>query len=186
MLDALMIVFLALAVSAQQEQPQTVSSSFTHEQTAVYQAFFADYRRGGSQEWMNVTEVTDILQPDDGDYGGCMKGFPNAPPAKVIHRLTQEFGQQNHLRIVDPKIHKVQDPQDGMRTGQSVESAVKAGFDAGLLTLSEIIFDVNHKRAAFHYSFYCGGLCGHSETVVYEKRRGVWKPSKNSCGYGIS
>src|SRR5262245_48262468 len=77
---------------------------------------------------MNVTEVTDILQPDDGDYGGCMKGFPNAPHAKVIYRLTQEFGQQNHLRIVDPKIHKVQDPQDGMRTGQSVESAGQSGL----------------------------------------------------------
>jgi len=78
------------------------------------------------------------------------------------------------------------DPQDGMRKGQSVESAVKSGFDTGLLTLSEIIFDVNRKRAAFHYSFYCGGLCSHSETVVYEKRRGIWKPSKNSCGYGTS
>jgi hypothetical protein len=115
-----------------------------------------------------------------------MKGFPKAPPAKAIHRLTEEFGKKNHLRIVDPKVHKVQDPQDGMRKGQSVESAVKSGFDSGFLTLSEIIFDENHKRAAFHYHFYCGGLCSHNETVVYEKRHGVWKPSNNSCGYGIS
>jgi hypothetical protein len=193
MLDKRMFAVLALGVfhsaalaSAQQEQQQISSSSFTQEQTAVYQAFFADYRRGRSQEWMNVAEVTDILQPDDGDYSGCMKGFPKAPSDKVIHRLPEDFGQQNHLRIVDPRTHKVQGPEDGMRKGQSVESAVKSGFDTGLLTLSEIIFDANHKRAAFHYSFYCGGLCGHSETVVYEKRRGVWKPSKNSCGYGIS
>jgi len=134
---------------------------------------------------MNVAEVTDILQPDDGDYSGCMKGFPKAPPGKIIHRLTEDFGQQNHLRIVDPRTHKVQDPQDGMRKGQPVESAVAAGFNTGVLTLSEIIFDENHKRAAFHHSFYCGGLCGHSETVVFEKRRGMWKPSKNSCGYAI-
>ena len=193
MLDKRVFAALALGVfhsaalaSAQQKQQQISSSSFTPEQAAVYEAFFADYRRGRSQPWMNVAEVTDTLQPDDGDYSGCMKGFPKAPPDKVIHRLTEDFGQQNHLHIVDPKTHKVQDPEDGMRKGQSVESAVKSGFDTGLLTLSEIIFDVNHKRAAFHYSFYCGRLCGHSETVVYEKRRGVWKPSKDSCGYGIS
>ena len=184
---ALGIFHSAALASAQQEQ-QISSASFTHEQTAVYQAFFADYRRGGSQSWLNVAEATDILQPDDGDYSGCMKGFPKAPPAqaKQIHRLTEEFGKKNHLRIVDPKVHKVQDPQDGMRKGQSVESAVKSGFDSGFLTLSEIIFDENHKRAAFHYYFYCGGLCSHNETVVYEKRHGVWKPSNNSCGYGIS
>jgi len=175
----------AALASAQQEQQQISSSSFTHEQTAVYQAFFAAYREGLSRQWMNVAEVTNILQPDEGDYSGCMKGFAKAPPDKVIHRLTEDFGQQNHLHIVDPKTHKVQDPEDEMRKGQSVESAVKSGFDTGLLTLSEIIFDVNHKRAAFRYSFHCGGLCGHAETVVYEKRRRVWKPSKNSCGYGI-
>jgi hypothetical protein len=188
-----MFVVLALGVfcgsalaSAQLDQRQISSSPFTLEQTEVYQAFLADYRRGGSQHEINVAGVTDILQPDDGDYSGCMKGFAKALPAKVIHRLTEDFGQRNHLRIVDPKLHKVEDPEDGMQRGQSVESAVKSGFDTGLLTLSEIIFDLNHKRAAFHYSFYCGRLCAHSETVVYEKRRGRWRPSKNSCGYGIS
>ena len=122
---ALGVFHSATLASAQQEQQRISSSAFTQEQTAVYQAFFADYRQGRSQPWMNVAEVTDILQPDDGDYSGCMKGFPKTPLDKVIHRLTEDFGQQNHLRIVDPRTHKVQDPQDGMRKGQSVESAVK-------------------------------------------------------------
>jgi hypothetical protein len=186
-----MLVVLALSVfqgavlvSAQQG-PQISSSPFTPEQTAVYQAFLAFYSREESQSWLNVAETTYALQPDDGDYSGCMKGFPRVPPTKVIHRLTEDFGKKNHLHVVDPKIHKIHDPQDGMRNGQSVEAAVRAGVDTGLLTLSEIIFDDNHKRAAFRYDFICGSLCGHSETVVYERRRGVWKPSKNSCGFAV-
>ena len=108
------------------------------------------------------------------------------PTTRVVHRLTENFAQQNHVSIVDPNVHKVQDPEDGIRNGQSAESAVESGFNSGLLTLSEIIFDLDHKRAALQFSFRCGGLCGHTETVVYEKRRGVWERSKNSCGFGIS
>jgi hypothetical protein len=55
-----------------------------------------------------------------------------------------------------------------------------------VLTLSQVIFDKSHKRAALHYSFICGRLCAHYETVVYERRRGVWKASGHSCGYGVS
>jgi hypothetical protein len=127
-----------------------------------------------------------ILQPDEGDYSGCLKGFPRNAPPKIIHRLTEDFAKGNNLHIVDPKLRKIQDPEEEMRNGLSVESAVESGLSSGLLTISEVIFDTNHKRAAFRYSFYCGGLCGHVETVVYEKHHRGWKPSKLSCGFGIS
>lgn len=179
------LVAIVPAGSAQPNQKQVSSSPFTEDQVAVYQAFLADYRRGRA-ETLNVAELTDILQPDEGDYGGCMKGFPKSSPTNVVHRLTHEFATQNHLRAVDPKTHKVDVPEDGILNGQSVEEAVKSGFKSGLLTLSEIIFDKNRRRAALHFSFTCGELCGHTETVVYEKRRNVWKASRHSCGFGIS
>jgi len=157
------------------------------EQTAVYRALFVDYRQGSSRgDTINAAEFTETLQPDAGDYSGCMKGFRQDPPIRVIHRLTEDFARENNLHLVDPKIHKVQDPADSMRNGLSVESVVESGFKSGLLTISEIIFDAKHKRAAFHYSFVCGQLCAHYETVVYEKRHGAWKRSNRSCGYGIS
>jgi hypothetical protein len=188
LISALIVLGSPVLNSAQSPQVQTLSSPFTSEQTAVYHAFFTDYYRGSTHrpEAVDVSEFTEILQPDEGDYSGCMEGFPQAPSPEVIHHLTEDFARQNHLHVVDPKLHKVQDPEDGMRDGLSVESAVESGFRSGLLTISEVIFDANRNRAAFHYSFYCGRLCGHSETVVYEKRHGVWKPSKRSCGYGIS
>lgn len=182
------LVFLQFAhlSCAQTDSVQVLSSSFTQEQIAVYRAFLADYRRGNDARTINVAEQTDILEPDDGDYSGCMKDFPRSSRGKIIHRISNEFAKSNRLRITDPKSHKISDPQEGMEKGQSVESAVRSGFDSGLLTLSEIIFDPSHQRAALHFSFVCGGLCGHTETVVYEKRHGAWKASRLSCGFGIS
>jgi hypothetical protein len=184
---ALILVQSSVLTSAQPPQIEIRSSPLNSEQIAVYRAFFLDYRQGNSREnTINAAELTETLQPDEGDYSGCMKGFGQDPPVKAIHRLTEDFANENSLHLVDPKLHKVQDPADSMRNGLSVESAVESGFRSGLLTISEIIFDAKHKRAAFHYSFVCGQLCAHSETVVYEKRHGAWKRSKRSCGYGIS
>jgi hypothetical protein len=161
---------------------------FTYEQTAVYHAFFLDYRHGsgGADHTINAAELTETLQPDDGDYSGCMKDFRQDPPTKVIRRLTKDFANEDNLRIVDPKLYKVQDPAESIKNGLSVENAVESGFRSGLLTISEIIFDAKHRRAAFHYSFVCGQLCAHFETFVYEKQDSGWKRSKLSCGYGIS
>jgi hypothetical protein len=183
----LILLQIAHLSYAQTESVQVLSSSFTQEQIAVYHAFLADYRRGDDARTINVAEQTDILEPDDGDYSGCMKKFPKSPRGKIVHHLTEGFARENRLRVVDPQSHKVSDPEEGwMLKGQSVETAVKAGFESGLLTLSEIIFDAKHRSAALHYSFVCGRLCAHFETVVYEKKHGAWKASRLSCGYGIS
>lgn len=184
--STLILLGSSLRNSALPRQVPTPSLPFNLEQTAVYHAFFADFRRdrtGG--EAIDIAESTETLQPDEGDYAGCMKGFARNS-AQTTHRLTAAFANENHLLVVDPKLHKIQDPEEGLRNGLPVESAVQSGFKSGLLTISEIIFDANRKRAAFRYSFFCGRLCGHSETVVYEKRHGAWSPSKRSCGYGIS
>jgi hypothetical protein len=166
---------------------QVLSSPFTQEQIAVYHAFLADYRQGNDARTINVAEQTDILEPDERDYSGCMKKFPKAARGKTVHQLTDEFASENRLRVVDPKSHTISDPEEGwMLKGQSVETVVKAGFESGILTLSEIIFDAKHRSAALHYSFVCGRLCAHFETVVYEKRHGAWKATRLSCGYGIS
>ncbi len=184
---ALVLLHLTHLSHAQKDPVQVLSSPFTQEQIAVYRAFLTDYRRGDDARTINIAEQTDILEPDDGDYSGCMKKFPRSARGKIVHNVTEEFARENRLRLVDPKLHKVNDPEEGwMLKGQSVESAVKAGFESGLLTLSDIIFDGKHRNAALHYSFICGKLCAHFETVVYEKRHGVWKPSQLSCGYGIS
>jgi hypothetical protein len=179
------LVLIAPQGFTQSGRPQVSYSRFTRDELAVYQAFLADFRQG-SNETLNAADRTDILQPDEGDYTGCMKGFEQSAPTNIVHRLTPEFATQNDLSIIDPKSHKIDDPQDAMLMGRSAEDATEAGFKSGVLTLSQVIFDKNHSRAALHYTFVCGRLCAQYETVVYEKRRGVWKNSGHSCGYGIS
>ncbi len=183
---AVLLIQGAQPICAQPNSVQVRSSPFTHDQIAVYQAFLADFRKGDEARTINVTEQTDILEPDGGDYSGCMNKFPKAARGKIVHHLTKEFARENRLRVVDPKSHEISDPEEGWLNGQSVESAVESGFDSGLLRLSEIIFDAKHMSAALHYSFVCGKLCARSETVVYEKRHGAWKAAQLSCGYGIS
>ena len=112
-IDFAVLTFVAIApvvCFGQSSATQISSSPFAHHELAVYQAFLADYRRGRS-ETLNVADLTDILQPDEGDYASCMKGFPKSAPINVVHRLPPEFAVQNHLRIVDPKAHKIDDPE---------------------------------------------------------------------------
>jgi len=165
--------------------PKASTSPLNSEQTSVYRDFLAQWRSNGSES-INVAELTFILEPDDGDFSGCMKAFPHEQPLMEVHRFAKDFEAANHVLLVDPKDHKILDPMDQMGQGKSAEAAIRNSFDKGILYLSEVIFDAKHKRAAVRYGFVCGGLCGSSETVVLEKRRGIWRRSKQSCGYGIS
>jgi hypothetical protein len=182
--QALMIAMLLTSATFYQSSatpvPKVSSSPLTSEQGEVYRDFLIDYKTR-SKNGLNLADLSFILQPDEGDYSGCMQGFPQSSVPTEVHRFDEKFGQSNHVRIVDPQKHKIKDPGDSIRNGQSVESAVQEGFANGVLSLSEVIFDSTHQRAALRYSFYCGRLCAQSETVVMEKHNGAWKRAKGSC-----
>jgi hypothetical protein len=75
LLIALILFQFVHASYSQTDSVQVLSSAFTREQVAVYHAFLADHRRGDDARTINVAEQTDILEPDEGDYSGCMKGI---------------------------------------------------------------------------------------------------------------
>jgi hypothetical protein len=78
-------------------------------------------------------------------------------------------------------------PQTIIREGRkSVEEAVEAVFISGVLSLSEIAFDKTHKYAIMSFSFACGRLCGHGETIVFEEAGGEWQETKRAYGFWIS
>jgi hypothetical protein len=91
------------------QQPTVVNSSFTRQQTAVYQAFFSQNRKDDSV-WLNVADQTFILQPDDGDYSGCMHGFSKSEQPLLVHRLGGDFARTNHIHAVDPKTPGLKTP----------------------------------------------------------------------------
>src|ERR1700739_1751284 len=83
-------------LNSAQSSPVQTTSPFTVAEKAVYHAFLAEHFPGNShQEPIAVSELTMILQPDEGDYSGCMKGLPQDAPPKIIRRLTEEFAKGN-------------------------------------------------------------------------------------------
>jgi len=90
---------------------------------------------------------------------------------------------------VDPDAqgHQVRehDPGNAIRDGKPVDNAVSEGFEHGLFTLGEIRFNRDHTRAVVSFSFWCGSLCGHGNTMLLEKKNGAWK-QKKQCGGWVS
>jgi hypothetical protein len=112
-------------------------------------------------------------------------------PLRSLSRpVSSEVADRGHVRLVDPERQastvERNDPSRKIRDGESVEDAVKGAFASGLLQVSEIAFDRNHRYAVMRFSFSCGMLCGHGGTMVFEKRKGEWKPTKRRCGFWIS
>jgi hypothetical protein len=100
--------------------------------------------------------------------------------------------------LVDPDRQeqkvKENDPQNLMKSAidegervsdKQIENSVKQAFATGLFTLTEIRFDKQHHHAMVAYSFVCGGLCGHGNTLILKKVGQGWKVSKR-CGGWIS
>jgi hypothetical protein len=54
------------------------------------------------------------------------------------------------------------------------------------MTFSAVVFDKTHTKAAFTYSFVCGGLCGNGGAIVFEKAAAGWQRSSRQCGVWMS
>ena len=168
------------------DSPTAPASLVDAERIAIYRLFFGSYDNG-SKSLLNVVRTTVPFEADEGDLAGCMKSFSKTnSKANSVHIFPSSTFPSDKVRLIDPQAHKLRDPGPAIRSGESVDDAVNAGFASGVFTFSEIVFDDSHTHAAFNYTFHCGSLCGHGGTVVYIKAQGKWKPSKTSCGSWIS
>jgi hypothetical protein len=188
-----MLAFLALLVASpglgELKKPAISQSPMERDQLAIYQIFLGSYNNGSTARF-NLSNLTSTFNPTDGE---CLKGIeldPNGSYHTMIHRFDSRIALPGNIHLVDPeqqeKAIQQNDPNRGIRQGKDVNSAVEAGFSAGLLTLSEVAFDKNHKYAAMSFSFVCGELCGHGSTIVFEKTNGQWQESKHQCSVWMS
>jgi hypothetical protein len=201
------VVICSLAVSltvvAQNDtpKPKVSGKSLTPEQVAVYRAVLEDYTRGWKAA-LNLANKTEPLE-ESGPFSteGCIQGLQleageNSVP--VIHQLDSSVTLNLRIVLVDPhrqqeKIKKG-DPQNLIKksiddhekvTDKQLDNSVKQAFNNGLFTLSEIRFNKEHRRAVLTYSFTCGMLCGHGNTLILKKVGEKWKVDKK-CGGWIS
>jgi hypothetical protein len=158
---------------------------------AVLQIYSADKRRN-----LNVSAKTYPLDPSAPTTGfdrpECLNGVQLDNLLTVshsYHQLPPEVLPSKAMKIVDPKmqariVHS-NDPSYTTPKGKRLKDAVEAAFTTGLFSMSEIAFDKEHRFAAVRYSFWCGSLCGHGSTLVFEKVNGEWRNTRK-CGGWIS
>jgi hypothetical protein len=170
--------------SGQTNKPTLSKTPLTAEELEVY-GIFLDSFVGKEKESVNFSDRTfPLTLPDADNQGRCLEGIKlkNASEAQqAIHVFESSIADGLAIHLVDVRKYKLKDPGKAIKNGQSVGSAVDAGFQAGVLSVSEIGFDETHNFAVFKFSFICGSLCGYGGIVVFEKVEGQWKKSNRAC-----
>ncbi len=184
---------LAFGQEPPNAKPKVSDRPLTAEQLAVYRAVLPRMMDDDKQT-INLAVQTVPLETSGptGDED-CEKGLDLEPASPaVVHRFRKEDLPQlgrNKIGLVDAEKQRKEvadnDPEKSIQRGLSIEDAVRNGFAHGLVTLSEIRFDKEHKFAVVSYSFFCGSLCGNGGTMVVEKRDGAWT-RKSRCRDWIS
>ena len=198
---AIATLSLALVALSQEDAPKAKVSSdpLTEEQIAVYRTVFDSYSNG-SNATLNVADQTETL--DLSEDKDCLKGIdldPGNTSTSVVHRLDNRVTKmKQNIVLVNGELQqkKVEenDPQKLMKraidggervTENQLDGSLREAFATGLFAFSEIAFDKRHQHAVLAYSFVCGGLCGHGNTIVLRKVGGKWKQRK-TCRSWIS
>jgi len=177
-------------------KPIISEESLTREQVSIYRTVLKDYLKG-SDGALNVSALTEPLDQSD-DCVKQMRSENLTAPAAAVHRLEPSLVSGTKITLVDPTRQRravaENDPQNLMKkaidehekvTDEELDHSVKQAFRTGLFTLSEIAFDNEHRRAVVSYSFVCGMLCGHGNTLIFKKIGQDWKIAKR-CGGWVS
>jgi hypothetical protein len=185
----------------QTSKPKISDESLTADQIAVYRGVLKDYTKG-SKGPLNVANRTEPLgdsRPmfDEACFKEVEASVPK-PSVPISHSLETSQMPDIQIVFVDPdrqqKLIDKNDPQNLVtkaiddhehRHCAQVDESVKDAFEVGMFTLSEILFDKQHRRAAVAYSFVCGGLCGNGDTLILTKSGKSWKVTKR-CGGWVS
>jgi hypothetical protein len=176
------------------KRPSRNPAALVADEIEVYRAVLEERR---SQGWfsLNVSARTYSL---DADFirnlsCTCLGGIyleESSSAFHTHHQLTVQILPAAKMRLVDPDRQAItvrsNDPDQTMRRGKTIRDAVLEAYATGLFSMSEIVFDKEHRHALLSYSFRCGSLCGNGATLVSEKIQGKWMNTERNCGGWIS
>jgi hypothetical protein len=182
-------VVLLLGIGNAQTAPTNspvTSLPLNHEQMSIYRAALSGLP---SDVPYDLIDLTGILRPDEGDFATCMKDFPAPAHDQTLHRLSRDFADSLHihmLHLMSPEAsaeHPI--PYAGSTAGHPVGSPDPLPIpEMCRITLSEIVYDTHHQRAALNVTIRCT-TGSHSETHVYKVHHSKWTHFAD-CGSGIS
>jgi hypothetical protein len=188
---------ISMRSGSAKEKLQKNSAPLSAEEVAIYRAVLQQYVSDKSGGTINVSIQTFPLDPDSPtsglSRGGCLEGIQVddlSTRSHSYHELTHDVLPSKNMTLVDPrrqaKIVRNNDPDTTIAQGEPVHSAVEKAFSTGLFSLSEIAFDKSHHYAIVSYRFWCGSLCGHGSTLIFENISGQWKRTDRKCGGWVS
>jgi len=160
--------FVALSALACAGNKKLVVSRapLSEEQLSVYRGFLDKFST------LNFNQLSSMTIRFD------FKGFPETRPClkgidledasaalNTVHILGDEITKGRELRLVTPsELSTILDRDPISSTDKNL----------GVLVLSEVVFDANHRYAVLKYEFVCGNRCGSGATLVMEKIDGRW------------
>lgn len=195
---AVLLIFFGASVlgNARRAEPAKSDVPLSADEIAIYEAVLQQYVGRKEADRLNVSVRTYPFDPNShrsGVTADCLRGIELQNLAKVVltfHVLTPNLLTVKNMRLVDPdkqtQVVRENDPDKTMRKGKSVSQAVNDAFSTALFSLSEIAFDKENRHAVVSYSYWCGALCGHGSTLVFEKVGNTWKKMDRHCGGWIS
>lgn len=153
----------------------------------VYRAFASQYGEGNA---VNLADATTRFDASNEDVLMCAPSVLLTTAATRHFRtqtLTQSDFADSSIRVVAPEIQgllvQINDPDSNITSENDIAGALQDAFDAGLLQVSDVGFNITGQRAVLTFSFSCGMLCGHSGTAMLERQNGQWVRSQRHCGY---
>jgi len=196
-----MVLLFSEVLPAQTDSQHTTLSPdpLTTEQIAIYRAVILNYLRD-SKDKLNIADTTESPDQDALDDTACVKGLDvdKTHRAISVHKLDSLAAGDPQLALVhhdgQEQLIEQNDPQKLLKRAiddhqkvmeQELDNSIKKAFETGLFTLSEIVFDRQHRHAVVTYSFVCGGLCGSGNRLVLKKVGRKWKITKR-CGGWVS
>jgi hypothetical protein len=190
----------AVALSTQSiisghQKATKITRPLDSDEVAIYQAVVQQWNSNDSTT-LNVSSKTfslDTAFSSETAECGCWAGFSAESllaASHSFHILTENDFPKNGVRLVHSREQRAivaqNDPDTTIRDGRSVEDAVDNAFANGLFSMSEIVFDKEHRCALVSFAFHCGALCGNGATSVFEKVSGEWKKTDLACGGWVS
>jgi tetratricopeptide (TPR) repeat protein len=192
----------AFPEAAEEANPPSLQISddpLTAEQVAIYHAVIEYYSKGHNIA-LNLTAKTEMFVLPKFPRTLCKEFDLKSAESSdsVVHRLDSRVLLGPKMVLVDPERQQElidkNDPQKLVKkaiddhekvTNKQLGNSVKRAFESGMLTLSEIMFDKQHRRALVNYSFVCGMLCGNGAMLMLEKVGENWKVSEE-CSTWVS
>jgi hypothetical protein len=179
------------------EKPARNTAPLGADEISVYRAVLTEFAADKPSPTINISRETFTLDPSSSTIGisrtGCLGDIRLENLSSIAHSfhdLPADVLIAKNMQLVDPrkqaKIVRDNDPDKTISRGTSVHRAVENAFETGLFSLSEIGFDKMHHYAVVSFRFWCGSLCGHGSTLVFEKVNGKWHKTARTCGGWIS